>query len=80
MLVVAGILSLVHGRKPDAIEKQVLPALFALLDVPKTEVRAAVGTALSACARCVGKAAVIDCGGGLSEEHRTRLKGLVGGR
>ena len=74
----AAVIPTVHARKPESVERQILPALFPLLDVAKTEVRAAVGTALSACSRCIGKAAVLSCAGSLSEEGKTKLKGLIG--
>ncbi len=67
-----------HSRKPESIERQVLPALFSLLDVAKTEVRAAVGNALSACARCIGKPAVLASAASLPDDARTKLKGLMG--
>ncbi len=74
----SAIVPIVHSRKPEAIDRQVLPALFPLLEVAKTEVRAAVGTALSACGRCIGKPAVLACAAGLSDESKAKLKGLIG--
>lgn len=60
------------------VERQVLTALFQLLDVAKPEVRAAVGTALTACSGCMGKTAVVAAASGLSDENRGKLKALLG--
>ncbi len=73
----SGVVSSAHARKPDVVERQVLTALFQLLDVAKPEVRAAVGTALSACSGCMGKASVLAAASSLSDDNRAKLKSLL---
>lgn len=65
------------AKRPDCLKRVVLPALFALLDVAKTEVRSAMGVAMHVAVRCLGREAVLECAAGLPEDRRTRLRALI---
>jgi hypothetical protein len=73
----SGVLPTALSHKPEVVERQVLPALFPLLDVAKSEVRAAVGKALCACGRSMGNSALLAAACTLSEESQSKLKALL---
>jgi hypothetical protein len=72
------VLPIAFSHKPEVVERQVLPALFSLLDVAKSEVRAAVGKALTACGRSMGHSALLAAASTLSSENQGKLRALLG--
>lgn len=73
----AGVLIAAQSKKPDTLKRVLLPAVFNLLDVAKTEVRTAISNALGLAVRLAGKDAVLDSAAGLPEDKRARVRAVV---
>lgn len=73
---IAGILPVAHARRPAVVVRVALPAIFALLDDSKPDVKTGVADVLLRAAQCVGVDAVLEAarGAALTEPQQEKVR------